>query len=238
MLDHLKRLEHLRGTHQHPALLNPSDANNAAYAQALARLKRWQHRRLALTYQDLLADKRYQLAAEFFLNEVYGSMETLNPSARDKDLVRMYPTMKRLLPQSAFETVTNALALDVLSEEFDQALAGVLGSQPINAKSYAAAFRKVGLKKARLDQVQLMHDVGHGLDAVVKKPILYTTLILLRGPSKLAGLTNMQRFLEAGFKAFRQMKGADYFLATIAARETALITAIFASEEINFPFEE
>jgi hypothetical protein len=80
-----------------------------------------------------------------------------------------------------------------------------------------------------------MQDVGHGLDLVVKKPLIYSTLKMLRRPSKLAGLAEMQQFLEAGFSAFRHMKGATPFLHTIAERETALIDAIFLRGVPNLP---
>ena len=68
-----------------------------------------------------------------------------------------------------------------------------------------------------------MREVGKGLDRVVKKPLIYTTLKMLRRPAALAGLGEIQRFLEAGFSAFMHMNGADYFLATIAEREKILI---------------
>jgi hypothetical protein len=233
MLEHLQRLQALRGLNQQSGF-DQQVGNNAAFFQEVARVKRWQHIRLAETYTDLFADKRYQPATQFFLDELYGANALAAPSIRDRDLIRMYPTMKRVLPKFAFDTVTKALALDVLSEEFDQALARELAGQTITATQYAVAFRAVGRKKDRLAQVELMQDVGKGLDSVVKKPMLYTTLKLLRGPSKLAGLAEMQRFLEAGFGAFRHMKGASYFLSTIATRETALIDAIFAGQPIDY----
>jgi hypothetical protein len=127
------------------------------------------------------------------------------------------------------------LALDVLSEEFDQALATQLRGVAINNAVYCEAFRAVGRKADRLRQVALMQDVGHGLDLVVKKPLIYSTLKMLRRPSKLAGLAEMQQFLEAGFSAFRHMKGATPFLHTIAERETALIDAIFLRGVPNLP---
>ena len=68
-----------------------------------------------------------------------------------------------------------------------------------------------------------MREVGKGLDRVVKKPLIYTTLKMLRRPAGMAGLGEIQRFLEAGFSAFMHMNGADYFLETIAGRETILI---------------
>lgn len=230
MLEHLQRLQTLRG-------LDHTDIDRSAFFNDVARVKRWQHIRLSKTYADLLSDQRFAPATTFFLDELYGGNESASPSIRDRDLIRMYPTMKRVLPKFAFDTVTKALALDVLSEEFDQALARKLGSKTITAANYADAFCAVGRQKERLNQVTLMQDVGMGLDRVVKKPLIYSTLKLLRRPSKIAGLAEMQRFLEAGFSAFRHMKGADYFLSTIAERETALIEAIFARERIDYQHE-
>ncbi len=215
MLNHLQRLESLRGV----------NTRDGTFFTEVLRVKRWQKARLARTYHDLANDDRYAQATAFFLDELYGDKES---AIRDRDLIRMYPTMKRLLPQFAFDTVTHALELDVLAEEFDQAIAKELSGKTINAENYCDAFRAAGRKADRLRQVTLMRQVGEGLDVVVKKPLIYSTLKMLRGPSKLAGLGEMQRFLEAGFTAFRHMSGADYFLDTIATREAALIDAIFA----------
>lgn len=127
-----------------------------------------------------------------------------------------------------------ALELDVLAEEFDQALTNALGSQPLSEASYIAAFRDVGRRDDRLHQIDLMKAVGSGLDRMVKKPLIFSTLKMLRKPARLADLGEMQQFLEAGFTAFRHMNGADYFLATVASRETLLIERIFSGEADPF----
>lgn len=225
MLEHLNRLEELRGPTK----------READFLADVKRVKQWQHRRLRYTYHDLSIDHRFAPATTFFFDELYGEKDTVQ---RDRDLLRMYPTIKRLLPKFAFETLDNALALDVLSEEFDQALAAQTGGVAINNAVYCEAFRAVGRKADRLRQVALMQEVGHGLDLVVKKPLIYSTLKMLRRPSKLAGLAEMQQFLEAGFSAFRHMKGATPFLHAIAERETALIEAIFLRGVPNLPPEK
>jgi hypothetical protein len=225
MLEHLNRLEELRGPMK----------RQADFFADVNRVKQWQHRRLRHTYKDLSVDHRFAPATAFFLDELYGEKDT---APRDSDLLRMYPTIKRLLPKFAFETMGNALALDVLSEEFDQALARQIRGTEINNAVYCEAFRAVGRKADRLQQVALMLDVGQGLDVVVKKPLIYSTLKMLRRPSKLAGLAEMQQFLEAGFSSFRHMKGATPFLHIIAERETALIEAIFSSKVPYLPPEK
>ena len=226
MIDHLKKLETLRGAAIHPP----------HFLEKLQDVKCWQHDRLARTYRDLAADTRYAPAVAFFLDELYGAGDSIKNSAlRDHELIRMYPTIKRVLPKFAFDAVKKALELDVLAEEFDQALATQLGVGEITEGSYAMAFRAAGRRDDRLRQVQLMLEVGKSLDVVVKKPLIYSTLKMLRGPSKLAGLAAMQRFLETGFTAFRHMQGADYFLETIAYREAILINRIF--DKMADPFE-
>ncbi len=233
MIEHLKKLERLRGS------INREQTADSPFSKTLRDVKTWQHLRLVRTYRDLAADDRYAPAVTFFLDELYGSGASVNASAlRDRDLIRMYPTMKRVLPQFAFETVEKALELDVLAEEFDQAVAKNIASTAngsITEDDYIAAFRAAGRRDDRLRQVKLMQEVGTGLEAVVKKPFIYTTLKMLRTPSKLAGLSAMQKFLEAGFTAFRHMNGADYFLTTIASREAAIIDRIF--DGVAKPFE-
>lgn len=214
MLERLKQLQSLRGKE---AL---ADASDLAFHERVKAVKRWQQQRLRRSYTDLAMDTRYAKAVAFFLDELYGTKDS---AIRDRDLIRMYPTMKRLLPKFAFDTVDHALELDVLAEEFDQAIANHLAGAVLTEASYTAAFRAVDRRADRLHQVKLMRQVGHGLDLVVQKPLIYTTLKMLRKPAQMTGLGEMQQFLEAGFSAFRHMNGADFFLDTIAERETILI---------------
>ncbi|HEX9390688.1 MAG TPA: hypothetical protein VF928_05185, partial [Usitatibacteraceae bacterium] len=186
MIDHLKKLEQLRGL----------QGRDALFFAHLKQLKTWQQQRLAHTYRDLAADPRYAPAVEFFLEELYGMEET---ALRDRDLIRMYPAIKRVLPGFAFETVSKALELDLISEEFDQALTRELAGVDITEAGYIAAFRAAGGERERMRQIDLMREVGAQLERVVEKPLIYSTLRMLRGPARLAGLSHMQQFLEKGF---------------------------------------
>jgi hypothetical protein len=69
---------------------------------------------------------------------------------------------------------------------------------------------------------------GHRLDALVHKPLVSRTLKLMRHPARLAGLSELQNFLERGFDAFRRMHGAQEFLATIRRRETTIVNELFS----------
>lgn len=222
VLPHLETLKRLRG----------QPLADAALAARLAEVKHWQHDRLARTYADLVAHPRYAKATRFFLEDLYGAKDF---SRRDQEMARIYPTLVRLLPSSTVETVDLALELDALAEAFDQDMARALPLRgAIDEVTYAAAFRKVGREPERFRQVKLVAEVGSRLDHVVKKPLIATTLRMLRKPAHMAGLGDLQEFLEHGFEAFRAMGGADEFLGIITRREAGIMKRIFAGEPAPF----
>ena len=56
----------------------------------------------------------------------------------------------------------------------------------------------------------------------------------MRGPARVAGLSELQRSLENGFDIFRAMKGAEEFIALIASRERAFAAELFAASTRGF----
>ena len=218
MEGHLRFLKELRG-------------RETASPARLREVKRWQAQRLAATYADVSGEPRYQAATRFFLDDLYGPKDF---SRRDQAMLRIVPVMSRILPASAVETAAMAIELDALSEDLDQRLADALGTRPLDARSYAEAYRASGERAERERQVELIDAVGHRLDALVKKPLLGKTLHLMRQPARVAGLTDLQDFLERGFDAFRRMDGADYFLALVRERETEILNRLFSGEPMPF----
>ena len=194
----------------------------------LKELKRWQSVRLKETYADLAAEPRYREATSFFLDDLYGPKDF---SGRDQAMLRIVPVMRRLLPATAVETAALAIELEALSEDLDHRLAAALPEGPIDAESYAEAYRASSTRAERERQVELIVAVGTRLDALVRKPFVFSTLKLMRQPSRVAGLSDLQDFLERGFESFREMGGAKPFLETVRERETALLRSLFSGEE-------
>jgi hypothetical protein len=223
MLAHLAKLQALRG----------DGVRDELFAARLLAVKRWQSERLARTYADLASQERYALAVDFFLNDLYGPKDF---AQRDAEMIRIYPTMVKLLPLSTVETVELALELDALSEQLDQQLTTQLFAKhsEFSEANYIEAFRDCGTKAQRMRQVELVEQVGERLDLVVDKPLIHSTLRLLRRPARLTGLGELQDFLERGFAAFRHMHGAHDFLATIAARESEIVRRIFSRHPSPF----
>jgi hypothetical protein len=208
---HLEQLKALRG----PLARPPA---------ALAAVKSWQARRLASTYADLASQPRYADATAFFLEDLYGAKDF---SARDGEMLRIVPVMSRLLPASAVETASLAIELEALTEALDQRLAARLADVNLTAPEYARAYREGSTRPERLRQVVLIEAVGERLDALVRKPMVGTTLKLMRTPAHVAGLGDLQEFLERGYGAFRRMGGAREFLQALRAREIALLEELF-----------
>jgi hypothetical protein len=215
---HLERLKELRGE------------GNRAPAR-LAELKRWQSKRLERTYADIAAQPRYKAATAFFLDDLYGPKDF---SGRDQAMLRILPVMSRILPEKAVETAALSIELEAVSESLDQRLAAALPEGPIDADAYAKAYRETSSRAQRQHQIELLDAVGHRLDALVAKPLVSSTLKLMRRPAKVAGLGDLQDFLERGFAAFRGMKGADAFLALVRERETAILNRLFSGEPEPF----
>jgi hypothetical protein len=61
-------------------------------------------------------------------------------------------------------------------------------------------------------------------------PMIGASLKLMKAPAELAGLGELHAFLQSGFTAFRQMRGAEHFLETIRVRETRLMRELFGRE--------
>lgn len=208
------------------AAVEAERARRAAVPGLAARvdaLKAYQQDRFRLSHADLLASARYGAAAQFFFDELYGPGDF---SHRDAQFARIVPALVRLFPAEIVATVATLGALHALSEALDGELAGRLPPGAIDARGYAAAWQASGRRPERERQIALLVEVGRALDRYTRKPMLGTSLRLMRGPARAAGLSELQAFLERGLQAFKSMRGADDFLHTVEGRERDLLDAL------------
>jgi hypothetical protein len=202
----------------------------------LSLLRKWQSQRLAGSFADFLADARMRPAAQFFLSDLYGDRDF---SARDRDAARILPMMSRLLPDTLLRAATEAIELAVVSHALDLRMAGQLARRrdpiaPVSLADYTRAYRHGGYRRLRRHQIVLVLRVGQALDAAVKKHGVYKLLRASRIPAQLAGLQELQAFLERGFTAFDALGGADDFLEAVAARELGVSDRLFAGHPQPF----
>lgn len=189
-------------------------------------VKRWQSQRLARTYADLLASKRYRESCEFFLEELYGARDF---EQRDKEVQRVVPKLARRLPGRAIETLLLAVELDELAESLDEGVARLI-ALPITEARFADAYVEGGTKAARERQIALVDEIGRSLDRLARIPMLAPMLGMMKGPAEAWGYGQLHQFLYRGFHAFAAMGGADEYLATIKRRELVILARLFARE--------
>ena len=194
------------------------------------RLRAWQAARLAKTHADLLASPQFNIAATFFLSDLYGPKDF---SERDTEMEKVLPIMTTMLPVSGLRTLLLAVEVDALSERFDAEMVAVLGKRldqdGLTMDDYAAAYRQVGDRDGRELQIRLIGETGEALDALAHKAFAGAALKLMHGPAQLAGLGELHAFLERGFNAFRSLRRADEFLETIVQRERELMVSLFTT---------
>ena len=195
----------------------------------LSQVRRWQAARLARTHADLLHNPRYRPAAEFFLDELYGDRDFRQ---RERDLARVVPIMTRVLPEPVLYTAALALELNALSHELDARLTRRLIAEfgfsgELDDAAYVAAYRASGDDAQRRHQLDLVEQLGRDLQRIVPKRFIHTALKLAKGPARLAGVGELHRFLEAGFRAFHHLGAeAGAFVTTITGRERAILERI------------
>lgn len=194
-------------------------------------LKQYQSARLERTHADLLAAPDTRDAALFFLNDLYGANDA---GARDVDLGRIIPTLKRVLPLHPLQTIAQAVMLDALSERLDTAMATCLvamtDTQQWNEQTYAAAYCRATTREERERQLMLVQSLGDSLSELVRIPLLSTLLTVMRSPARAAGLDHLQQFLEHGFRTFKRLKNPAGFVSAIVRREHALLEQIHAGD--------
>jgi hypothetical protein len=198
---------------------------DAGLDQRVRAMKHFQHSRFEKTYADLLSSPRYERAARFFLDDLYGPRDF---SERDGQFERIVPALVRLFPHDIVQTVRSLSELHALSESMDTQMAEHFTAGELSVPAYAQCWQLTGQPAQRERQISLMLLVGESLDRYTRNPLLRHSLRLMRGPARAAGLGELQGFLERGFDTFREMRGAKEFLGIIATRERALAKGLFS----------
>ena len=208
-------------------------AADAALARRVHALKAYQQRRFAHTYADLLATPRYERAARFFLDELYGPSDF---TRRDAQFARVVPALVRLFPREIVRMVAALTRLHSLSEALDTDMARCLPANNdgrIDAEQYLAAWQATGRAGDRDEQIVLTLEIASTLDSVTQKTLVRNSLRLMRGPAQAAGLSDLQGFLENGLNAFRSMNGAAEFTRIVDEREHRLARSLYQAKETS-----
>jgi hypothetical protein len=219
--------------------LRLASAGNPPLGAAISSVKRFQARRFAGTYADLLQSAKYQGASRFFLDELYSERDY---TLRDAQFARIASPLQTLFPAAVAAVAVSMAQLHLLTEELDHAmgqawLEGATDIASSEAGRYVRAWRRVGREEHRYSQLGSVLELGDELDRLTRKPGLYLMLKLMRRPAAATGLSSLQAFLEAGFAAFAAMasegEDAGVFMSIIRERESLLMRQLFTAELVT-----
>ena len=217
----------IRDSLQSVATLRQQYAAQPSLAEASREVKRFQALRFRATYGDLLRSPRYHIAATFFLDELYSDKDY---AQRDQQFARIASTIAKLFPQAVVNTAAALAEVHALTESLDDLMARQWMNDRVGeneAARYIRCWRLVSDIAARHRQLEVVLLLGQELNRLTRKPGLRTLLKMMRHPAGAAGLSSLQHFLESGFDAFADMRGAEEFLAIIRQRETEWIRSLF-----------
>ena len=201
---------------------------------AVQRLKRFQARRFAGTYSDLLVSVDYAAATRFFLEELYGDRDY---GERDAQFARIAGAVEKLFPKDVAQTASALAQLHTLTESLDHAMARIEAMDGHDdIVGYVRAWKAVDRRQDRLRQLERVVAIGAEMIRLTRLPGLRTMLRMMRGPASAAGMSSLQRFLESGFDTFgamaKQRGGAERFLQLIQEREQRLIDLLLDADSV------
>ena len=205
--------------------------HNPALSSAVSEVKAIQARRFADTYQDMLASPVYSGCATFFLEELYSERDY---SRRDAQFAKVAAAIQHTFPAQVVEIAVTLAELHHVTETLDVEMAKSwmdLSHLPKPAARYQACWRRVGQQPKREWQLNTVLGIGRELSVLTRKVGLRWLLKMMRKPAELAGLGNLQSFLETGFDHFGSLaKDPDAvktFLVAIQKRESEWINGLF-----------
>lgn len=232
----MEAAQRIRDAVSQVSMQRQDSANDPALAQAVAQIKRFQARRFAATYADLLAVDPYRLAAQFFLDELYGCQDF---TQRDLQFSRIAGALERIFPKEVVATAVALAELHALTEKLDFAMGQAwlrMRRLPHQSEAlrYVVAWRTVGSEDERNTQLRMVLALGRRMEELTRTPGLRFMLRMMRTPATMAGLGDLQRFLESGFDNFSTMARQEglitEFLDAIETREARWLKQLFEAD--------
>ncbi len=184
---------------EHSKELKPEVVAEVELDPQLVLLRAWQSDRLASTYADLLADKRYSPACHFFLADIYAPCDF---SQRDHDLKQIHTYLSRVVPVQMLQLLTDTVELNELTSRLDRDLLRVLVDRlgvvdTITPQLYAQSYRVCDNyidRKYQIDlTTRLLKEVAEG----ARLAVVGLAMKVVHGPAERAGLQGGRRRVQA-----------------------------------------
>lgn len=181
-------------------------------------------------YDDLRGRPGFGPAIDFIITDLVGP----GIADRDRDLEKVVPIMSRTMPAGALSALATAMELNAGILEINlgitEKLADVIDADaPLSERGYCLASREVAGYQDFTRFIAMTREAGLSLERIVHLPMIRPLLRTMRGPARIAGVADLQAFLEKGFETFRGLDDVPEFLEIIETRMAAVFHRVFVA---------
>lgn len=185
-------------------------------------------------YAEFRRSPETEAAVDFVVSDLIGS----EISARDADLARVLPVMRRLLPANALHALAGAVELNarVLAINLEicrRLFANSDHASGISERDYCVSLRDATTLDECLELVGLTVTLGKSLKRLVRIRMMGITLRAMHRPAHAAGFGALQDFLEKAYSTFHDIPDVEYFLNRLSELMTQVFTRSFREPVAN-----
>lgn len=205
----------------------------------LEQAQAWLKNRIEHTHQELFAQPAHQLMAAYFMNRLYGGPEFDALAAQIARLLKYAHKAEKKIPDTAIQTGVKSIQLALLAMQLDEQVAAQLlqdfpADQAIDDEMMRVTLIKLDQQQARLQQLELLDELGHSLDKYLRSFILLTAFKMCKGVAHKYQFDLMYSFIGEGFAAIKPMKSTSKFLQQFIEKERLIISAVHSGHPQPF----
>ena len=199
----------------------------------------WLKLRIQNSHQELFNQKENQLMAKYFINRLYGGPEFDDLARQIERLLKYAHKAEKIIPENAIKTGLKSVSLAVLAMRLDEEVAMQLlkdypDHQPINDVIMRHTLIQLDQHDARLEQLNLLDDLGGALDKYMRSFIMHTAFKMCKGAATKYKFELMYDFIGEGFIAMKPMKSAANFIHAFTIKEREIVEKVHAGDTNPF----
>ena len=207
--------------------------------QRLHDAQNWLKERILNTHQELFNQPENQLMAKYFINRLYGGPDFDDLAKQIERLLKYAHKAEKILPENAIRTGLKSVGLAVLAMQLDEQVAKQLlkdypAEQKIDDEMMRLTLIKLDQEKERLQQLDLLDELGSALDKYMRSFIMHTAFKMCKGTAAKYHFELMYDFIGEGFVAMKPLRSAAIFIKSFTAQERQIVENVHLGKQDAF----
>lgn len=207
--------------------------------QRLHDAQNWLKERILNTHQELFNQPENQLMAKYFINRLYGGPDFDDLAKQIERLLKYAHKAEKILPENAIRTGLKSVGLAVLAMQLDEQVATQLlkdypAEQKIDDEMMRLTLIKLDQEKERLQQLDLLDELGSALDKYMRSFIMHTAFKMCKGTAAKYHFELMYDFIGEGFVAMKPLRSAAIFIKSFTAQERQIVENVHLGKQDPF----